>query len=855
MPEQKKRGRKNVGSRKGAGARASAARTQSPLEALNAASSPESLLTDLGLSKDRLPDVRSVLAQRRDVGGAFRSLSELKGAVIAPAHLAEIVDAADRLGLPAVQVPHERTAFRALLALNPNYFGNLEASPLEPVKPLQADTSFEDMPCVGLNAPFDRLEAVVCVKKAAGYGGSICTAGSREYVRFYVDLEDDGTWHDVGLSWVRVHDISGPKPLCYAVFRDFSPIRKLCLSENIVKVRAILSWNAPPPPDTPAFLPVWGERRDTEVVIRPRRTIIWADVLEPILAQKVQIPDPIGPVIEKLDPASTIGPVPAPPPTLSQKKALYKKDKVPAHRFAYAETLQLMKSAAGYDLFLPTQSKLAQLGLSKAEVSDAIGKLAQAPTDGDTSFEELTCVGYRPESSLLEAVIHVKKKSGYSGSLCTDGSLEYVAFWADLGDGHGFTWLGTSSVPVHDLSTLQTGGVDYAVQLKKDLSPYLIPCRAGARLVSLRAILSWQTAPPTDDPGWVPVWGNREECRIQLESGRLTGHTPVIETIGDIESPDIDQATALATGPWASTSTPTSSDAAVQAPFSGSLMISGRIGSPPNSFGGGATAFKYRVEVAPGGTSDWKPLNNDISVKVTETVSGVPYFADYDLSPSDDGDGLGYGWYTYLEDTSGSAQRALWLDKLAVWQSAGFAEGLWKMRITAKDPDSGQVFPGVQVIRLRLDHTRPSGATGALSDGSRIQLTLTEAVYEGQPITAVECGKFPVGTVLSGHYEVHDPGTTDPRQHFGALSLSVLGPAGGAPSVSGANVPGHSNRIEFDGSNTTGAVGTWTLDTSGMKACGYVLRLWARDRTIVGGKVIGYRDTRDLGFCLESPGS
>ncbi len=79
-----------------------------------------------------------------------------------------------------------------------------------------------------MNTPLDRLEAVIHIKKNGGYSGGICTNGSIEWVRFYVDLHDNGVWHDVGLGWVRVHDIGGKKPLCYAVYRDFAPIRKIC---------------------------------------------------------------------------------------------------------------------------------------------------------------------------------------------------------------------------------------------------------------------------------------------------------------------------------------------------------------------------------------------------------------------------------------------------------------------------------------------------------------------------------------------------------------------------------------------------------------------------------------------------
>ena len=43
---------------------------------------------------------------------------------------------------PTDQVPKERKLFRALLAGNPNYFGNLATSPLPPVLPKQGAVSY-----------------------------------------------------------------------------------------------------------------------------------------------------------------------------------------------------------------------------------------------------------------------------------------------------------------------------------------------------------------------------------------------------------------------------------------------------------------------------------------------------------------------------------------------------------------------------------------------------------------------------------------------------------------------------------------------------------------------------------------
>jgi hypothetical protein len=93
-------------------------------------------------------------------------------------------------------VPQERARFRALLLTNPNYFGNVKESVFKPVTVIQSNSTFEGLECVGYNPQFDRLEAVVQIKQNSGYGGGICTAGSPEYVRFYVDWSNDGTWHD-----------------------------------------------------------------------------------------------------------------------------------------------------------------------------------------------------------------------------------------------------------------------------------------------------------------------------------------------------------------------------------------------------------------------------------------------------------------------------------------------------------------------------------------------------------------------------------------------------------------------------------------------------------------------------------
>jgi len=749
------------------------------------------------------------------------------------------------------RVELERSRFKSLLLQNPNYFGNLEVSDFKPVKIIQGDSSYEQMICVGLNPPYERLEAVIRIKKASGYGGDICSPGTLEFVRFYVDLFDNGVWHDVGLSSVRVHDIPGDKPICYAVRRDFDSFKKFCLFENIVKVRAILQWNVAPPANFPNYTPVWGNVVNVQVQIQPRKFWFWGDLLKKLEEIPVKIPDPIGPVIKGLDPSVKLNATQLQPLTVAQKKELYKGKDVPVHRFAFQEVQQLMALPDPTLFAAPGESPLVALDLSPTVIEGLIGKLF--PTDGDTSFEELRCVGLYPEADLIEAVLTVKKSSGYSGSLCSDGSIEYVAFWIDFNDGAGFQYRGTATVNVFDLKSIPDEDVQYAVFLKTDLSKFRVPCEIGPRVVRLRGILSWATPPPPTNPNYVPVWGNREECQIQIRPGTLEGHIPLIETVGDIGVNDINTGSGLATG-----AANIGFFSVLDSPFGGEVTITGRIGDPPNSFGGGAAPFKYRVEVfGPPPFDSWTPLANPIVVKVSEWLSGVPQMCapgevvcDVTLTPTDDGDGFGPGWYPYLEDIKGPNQRFLVVDKLASWFTNPSMEGLWWLRLTAKDPSGPVLFPGVQLVRLRVDNTRPSGPAGPGATQVQIEanppLTVTGATLNGNPLPAVACGKFPVGSIITGNYEVHDPGITSPNQHFNDLSLTVI-PAGPANGVT----PTPSSRSYPLQVPTTGEAGSWTLDTHGMDPCGYVIRLVARDRTNYDSRGYLLYMSYDVGFCLE----
>src|SRR6516164_681620 len=162
----------------------------------------------------------------------------------------------------AEELPKERSQFRALILVNPNYFGNIKVSPFPPVVQKAGDTNFEQIGGVGFQPQFNRLDAVVYIKQPGGYGGGLCTAGTPEFVRFYVSFDNGATWQDQGLTSFTAHDIPGATaaaPLEYAVSLQINPAKKFCFTANLALVRAILSWDVPPPPNEPDFTPVWGD--------------------------------------------------------------------------------------------------------------------------------------------------------------------------------------------------------------------------------------------------------------------------------------------------------------------------------------------------------------------------------------------------------------------------------------------------------------------------------------------------------------------------------------------------------------------------------------------------------------------
>jgi len=373
----------------------------------------------------------------------------------------------------------ERLAIHKLLADNPNYFGTVTDIDLPVVQPIKFNTSYEELTCIGLWPERNLLEATILVKLPFGFLGDPCSSGSYEYVRFFIDWNNDGDFEDfnedVGVASVNVHDIPQVKdhPLCYAVRREFKPFLADCKKPYIVKMRAILSWEIVPPPGDWNFVPIWGNVLECWIQIDP----VDGRVLGIVSQTEVETDTPK---------TSNGGENPA----QQAKEQPIEKERT--------KFLELLEENPNYFSTLPI-SDLKPVN----------------PIKCDTRYEELKCIGLYPERDFLEAILTVKLPYGFLGDLCSPGSYEYVRFfidWNNDGDFEDFNEdVGVASVNVHDIPQAREFHLCYA--LGRRFQAMQANCKRPF-IVKVRAILSWQQVPT--GPNFIPVWGNILECWVQI---------------------------------------------------------------------------------------------------------------------------------------------------------------------------------------------------------------------------------------------------------------------------------------------------------------------------------------------------
>ena len=762
----------------------------------------------------------------------------------------------NKVVVETIEVPAERKHFKNLMLANPNYFGTFPNFSGKVIKAFSGNTTYEQLTCLGLNPGGlfggGLLEAVIDIKQHSGYGTDACGAGTIEYVRFFV--QDSSGWHDLGLGSVQVYDLAGPLPLSYAVSVNFHEARKFCKTENVVHVRAILSWQLQPTAGDPNFIPVWGNVVDADVQVAP--LFLFEVPLKDLLAEKAVHIDPG--VLKELDAAQ---PLPANPPKVlsyTELKSLYAGTKVPGHRFGFSEASKLASATINRALGpIPELSvaKKSTKEMTSADLSASTSLFAGeelgailagiAETSGDTFFEQLTCAGYNPQTRELEGVIQVKQSAGYSGGLCTAGSTEYVTFFAFFGG----VWnaLGTAQVRVHDLNAAtQAHPISYAVFRISNLTSMLCEQLEG---VPLRAILSWQT--PATGPNFVPVWGNVVNTHVQPQFAPNPNEQVRLMRIGRITVSGIGNATGLANP------TGVAGDCAGDdSPFGGSPTVEGDFIPKIDVFdhttgmvltGTKPIIYQAWIRTSVGATFQ---LTNSFGIALFPPNSMFPVIMTQQvaLPPGPVLGGVpGAKYYTYME----SDLQAVNPRTLALFEAGGLAEGNYTIEI------HGFAWNGVDYVALPIQskmihvyngypHLELTTG-GILVPEQRPQVSISITAPSG------DCGDVQVGDTVQGSYSVTD-------EFFGSLSIALVPiTVGGIPQPENpvllSNVaPFGSNPVAYDGTNTNGTSGTFSLSTAGMTPCGYTILLQAWDRALVSDSCSGHYNEEGVGFCLRKKG-
>jgi hypothetical protein len=262
--------------------------------------------------------------------------------------------------------------------------------------------------------------------------------------------------------------------------------------------------------NTPGWAPEYSDAREIQMEMDSLGDISTADIPA---GGTVEFSDEINQSIHPEQAAHPVPPILASRPKLlsaAELHQLYAGTSVPAHRYLAA----LLSTAANSPAIALDPSKWLA-GISEINLSEVVE--AWLNTNRNTAYEQLNSIGLDANTSRLTGVLTVKQRSGYAGGPMTAGSREFVVFWADWGS--GFQYEGTTSVAVHDFSSLPAAGLEYKVFLPVNVLAHARPGSKGAKTVKVRAVLSWDTPPSTNDPCAPVVWGNSLDGVILIPPG------------------------------------------------------------------------------------------------------------------------------------------------------------------------------------------------------------------------------------------------------------------------------------------------------------------------------------------------
>jgi hypothetical protein len=688
-----------------------------------------------------------------------------------------------------------RSNFKNLIATNPNYFGNAPESNRPSVTPLSYDTQYEQLVSIGFDPIRSVLEATIEIKLDYGFDGALCTNGSFEYVRFYVR---NGTrwkdWSDLGAVTVNTHDIlnvldcsdASVFPLFYALTFPFQPSpQQNCKLPQLPEIRAILSWNQLPPPSSPYFAPVWGNTLD----------------------QHIQSPK-----------------LPATPPSIASTSRMSSNGNVRKELRSSKERLHHPQDATNQQQVLSEDSSIP-----------TISKFPRPGGPKNILFEELIGLGLDYSLERIVATIRIKRPDGYGTGICENGTLEYIAFWADWHNTCEWTYLGELTINVYNIPNIPPDGVMYSASWPVDLRNVSHPCNT-TQISRVRAVLSWDL-PPLQPPD-ARARGNLLQVHVQIppyaNEHNLTA--PSIFTIGGVPIQEIDTQLTGLTIPGATfaqfyTINPSTGQLQLvpvdpdwrygqnrPCPFGGAIYITGPtiglLGQPQPSGSSNCDIspgqYQYRIVYRPfGSTVEPNPVLNQIIASQVYPPHSQIY---YPLNSQ--------GYFNYLP------LQCNYENMLGSWQPP---------------------TPGLYQIRLEIaTQTSPIGQipvsykNEGYTDWYNITVNIPNPTGTFIPTDEPVCGTFPQGTNLTGTL-------TAQATYFASYSAYVVN--SGTPIV----IEGGS--LSNPGFKPINSPEPWSWDSANVPPCGYVAELVVYDRTIYNSVDYDYQRAvvTPLGFCVGPP--
>jgi hypothetical protein len=737
------------------------------------------------------------------------------------------------------KLEHARSQFKTLIKLNPNYFGTAQkeigVGGFNQVLAIQQNINYEELVCVGLYPEDDLLEAVLEVKLPYGFGTDLCGMGSKEYVAFYIDYGSG--WTSAGpAAHVGLHNLifANEDHLYYAVRRSFVPADILkCTEPQIVKVRAILSWESLP--TGPDYIPVWGNVKEVWVQIRPSVKVKPGLMTAEALPQQLDMIDPS--LITDAPPL----PLPFPKPLFSvsgEFEAI--KEMVDKTVIALEEESQSGKVEVQRLDFInlvtenPNYFGSISMASDEPEFHADIAKLPSStlqylannyalnlsemkpvfPQNPKTKYEELTCVGLYPEEDLLEAIIEVKLSYGYNGDLCTFGSWEYVAFYIDWGTGSGWDYIDTARVRVHNIPEAADKVLHYGVQVRiQNIIAKLKACEIE-NIVKVRAVLSWNQDPTPYGEDYTPAWGNHLEKHIQIRP--IDGASAVcdIELVNEVHVDEISQSGS--DKGYAYDPSDTIPPLTYNRPFGGVVAVWGNV----NICG----AVYYRLRFSENNGTTWSDV---LDPRTARNPSS--WFPTITRTPVDSD-----GWFSISEYDTDLSNYSL--TPLIHWRSHG-KNGEVVLKLELADATKSVIFGQSYEVTVHLDN---KGIAFYEFKDTPVSLPMSGVAVKDAGGNFKKCDTFLGNEVIKVYGNFDD-------EHFRNFTVRVAGgniATGGHPVADGsfdAPVPGiyDAKGIVGAADNTDGkeiaSFDLCSVPQSPLKVkCAYsiVLKVW--DRSIVG---------------------